>query len=190
MNRRHSRWLALVALTVAVGAAPVSTQAGPASDNLLELATQRGPSLALGFGVLPLHWEVIAPPESMPGSTTSESRLLSDYEPRGKAVSLDVKLRWPTADLPIEPYVVLGPALFVDRPHELSSLMGVPSDPILRVGAKAGAGFNWRLSKEATLFGSYDITTTKVDGFSSGTKSPGANTPTGYDLLYGVRFRY
>ena len=91
----------------------------------------------------------------------------------------------------LEPYVVLGPALFVDEPHELPSLTGVPGDPVVRLGAKAGAGFNWRLSKDTTLFGSYDITTTTVDGFSSrGTKAPATSAPTGYDILYGVRFRY
>jgi hypothetical protein len=70
--------------------------------------------------------------------------------------------------------------------------MAVPSDPTVRVGAKAGAGFNWRLSRDATLFGSYDVTTTKVDGgfTAPGGKAPTANSPTGYDLLYGVRFRY
>jgi hypothetical protein len=87
-------------------------------------------------------------------------------------------------ELPFEPYVVLGPALFVNQPQELA-------DPVLRLGAKAGAGFNWRLSKDATLFGSYDVTTTTVDGFTSpGAKAPAASVPTGYDLLYGVRFRY
>jgi hypothetical protein len=121
----------------------------------------------------------------------AESRMLADPEPRGRAVSFDIKLKWPTADLPIEPYVVLGPALFVSQPQELSSLIGIPADPVLRLGAKAGAGFNWRLSKDATLFGSYDVTTTTVDGFTSaGTKSPAPNAPTGYDLLYGVRFHY
>jgi len=106
-------------------------------------------------------------------------------------MSFDIKLKWPMVELPIEPYLVLGPALFVDQSQELSSLIGIPADPVLRLGAKAGAGFNWRLSKDATLFGSYDVTTTTVDGFTSpGAKAPAASGPTGYDLLYGVRFRY
>jgi len=84
---------------------------------------------------------------------------------------------------------VLGPALFVDQPQDLSSLTAVPGDPTFRIGAKAGAGFNWRLNKDATLWGSYDVTTT-TDGLASrGVKAPGTGTP-GYDLLYGVRFRY
>ena len=178
MNQRLLRCLGIVAAIVAAGAAPVRTEAGASSDNLLELAAKGGPSVGLGFGVSPLHWELIAPPGG-------------DREPRGRAVSFDIKLKWPTAELPIEPYLVLGPALFVDQPHDLSSLTGIPADPVLRLGAKAGAGFNWRLSKDATLFGSYDITTTTVDGFTSpGAKAPAAAPPTGYDVLYGVRFRY
>ena len=182
MNQRVVRCLGIVAAIVAVGAAPVRTEAGASSDNLLELAAKGGPSVGLGFGVSPLHWELIAPP----GAT-----LLDDREPRGRAVSFDIKLKWPTAELPIEPYLVLGPALFVDQPQALSSLTGMPADPVVRLGAKAGAGFNWRLSKDATLFGSYDITTTTVDGFTSpGAKAPATALPSGYDVLYGVRLRY
>jgi hypothetical protein len=186
MNQHVVRWLAIISLTCAVGAAPVRTEAGPSSDNLLELATKAGPFVGLGFGVSPLHWDPIAPPESVAGA--AESRLLGDREPRGRAVSFDLKLRWPTADLPIEPYLVLGPALFVDQPQDLS-MTAVPGDPVVRLGAKAGAGFNWRLGKDATLFGSYDVTTTTESFASRGAKAPTTGTP-GYDLLYGVRFRY
>jgi hypothetical protein len=185
-QKRRLRWLTTVALGVAVAAAPASVLAGASSDNLLELATKSGPAVGLGFGVSPLHWEPLAPPESVAGSAAADRPF---GEPRGRAVSFDLKLRWPTSDLPIEPYVVLGPALFVDEPHEISSLTAVPGDPIFRIGAKAGAGFNWRLNKDATVFGSYDVTTT-TDGLASrGMKAPAAGTP-GYDLLYGVRFRY
>jgi hypothetical protein len=191
MNQRLLRSLGIVAVTIALGASPARTEAGPSTDNLLELAAKGGPAVGLGFGVSPLHWELIAPPEAIAGSTAAESRMLWDREPRGRAMSFDIKLKWPTAELPIEPYVFLGPALFVEQPHELSSMIGIPADPVLRLGAKAGAGFNWRLSKDATLFGSYDVTTTTVDGFTSpGAKAPGPSVPTGYDLLYGVRFRY
>lgn len=191
MNQRVLRWLGILAVTALAAAGPVRAESGASSDNLVELAAKGGPSVALGFGVSPLHLELIPPPEAAPGSTAAESRMLGDREPRGRAVSFDIKLKWPTAELPIEPYLVLGPALFVDQLQELSSPIGIPADPVLRLGAKAGAGFNWRLSKDATLFGSYDVTTTTADRFTSpGTKAPTASTPTGYDLLYGVRFRY
>jgi hypothetical protein len=179
-----------MAVAVVLGAPPVRTEAGPSSDNLLELAAKGGPSVGLGFGVAPLHLELIPPPEAAPGAT-AESRTLADLEPRGRAVSFDLKLRWPKADLPIEPYLVFGPALLVDQPQELSSLIGIPADPVLRLGAKAGAGFNWRLGKDAVLFGSYDVTTSTADRFSApGGKGSAAGGSVGYDLLYGVSFGF
>jgi hypothetical protein len=192
MDRRHVL-LAIVALLTTVVSAPLTTEAGASSDSLLELAAGGGPSVGFGFGVSPLHWEPIASPLAGFGSAAGENATLTDLEPRGRALSLDVKLRWPGAEptTGLQPYVVLGPALFVDQTHELPSLTAIPGDPILRVGAKVGAGFNWRLGKDATLFGSYDVTTTSVDGFTSrGTKTPATSAPGGYDILYGVRFRY
>ena len=189
MNHYFVRWVAVVAMVVVVGAGPVRTEAGASSDNLLELAAKGGPSLGLSFGVLPLHLELIPPPETGLGSA-AESRMPTDAEPRGRAVSFDLKLKWPTGELPIEPYLVLGPALFVDQPHEMSGLIGIPADPILRLGAKAGAGFNWRLGKDATLFGSYDLTTSTVDRFSVPGKGSAAGGSVGHDLLYGVRFGF
>ena len=190
MNQRVLRWLGILAVT-AVAAGPVSAETGAPGDNLLELAAKGGPSVALGLGVSPLHFELIPPSDTVPGSTAAESRTLADRDPRGRAVSFDITLKWPTTDLPIEPYLVLGPALFVEPLHELSSPVGIPADPVFRLGAKAGAGFNWRLSKDATLFGSYDVTTATADRFAyPSPRTPASGTSTGYDLLYGVRFRY
>jgi len=190
LKRHHVRWLAIAALTFALGAAPVTTQAGSSSDNLLNLASQSNSAFGFGFGVSPLHWELLAPPEPVSGATASENRMLGDPQSRGKAVSFDMKLRWPTGDTPFEPYVVLGPALFVEPPQEFSTLIGSQADPVYRLGAKAGAGFNWRLSKDATLFGVYDMTRATGESFTPpGTKGP-ATGSTGYDVLYGVRFRY
>ena len=190
MRQQSALWLGiLTAIVVAV--APGKTQAGPSADNLLELAGRGGPSASLGFGVSPLHWELIAPLPGIGASTSVESRPLVDREPLGRAVSLDFKLRWPTAILGIEPYLVLGPALLVEQPHDPSDLLGGPADPSVRVGAKAGAGFNWQLTTGTTLFGSYDLTTTGVDALNgSRTKAPATVTPTEHELLYGVRFRY
>jgi hypothetical protein len=181
-----------VTLTVIMGAAPATTLAGGSSDPLLDFA-ERGSPIGLGFGISPLHWDLIALPAPIPGARAAESAMLADLEPRGRAVSLDIKLRWPGAEptTALEPFVVVGPALFVDRPQQAISLFGTQADPVLRVGMKAGAGFNWRLSKDTTLFGSYDLTTTGVgDLMSPGAKAPGASGMNGYDILYGVRFRY
>ena len=190
MKQRGLFWLGLLSVIV-VAVAPGRALAGPSSDNLLDLATRGGPSASLGFGVTPLHWDLVAPLPGIAPPTAVETRALAERESFGRAVSLDFKLRWPTADLGIEPYLVLGPALLVEQPHDPSDLMGTPADPSVRLGAKAGAGFNWRLTSGATLFGSYDITTSGVDALTSSRgKAPATGVPTEHELLYGVRFRY
>lgn len=189
MKQRSVSWLAIagVALALAVGVARAQAQGNASSDTLLELAAKGGPSVGFSFGVSPLHWDLIAPLGTPSGPTAAENRLLYEREARARALSLDFKLKWPTAEQ-LEPYVSLGPALVVDQRQDV---IGVPSDPSLQLGAKAGAGFNWRLSKDATLFGSYDFTTKTTDGLSSlGAKTPATSPSTGYDLMYGVRFRY
>src|SRR5438874_8546787 len=191
MNGRHVHWLA-VALLVAAVAAPATTQAGATSDNLLELAAKGGPAIGFGVGVSRSPWSLLAIPHAMTGSPVPDEAMVPELEAR-RAVSLDVKLRWPVADLPMgfEPYAIMGPALVVSSPHEPYSLFGNPGDPILRVGATLGAGFNLKLNKTTTLFGSYDLTTTTGEAFPAlGVKAPSAGAPTTYDALYGVRFRY
>jgi hypothetical protein len=189
MKRRAALWLGMVAVIVLV--AP-TTHAGPSSsDNLLELAGKGGPSASLGFGVSPLRWELVAPLPGIAASTAAEGRTLADQDPLGRAVSVDFKLKWPAAEFGLEPYVVLGPALLVEQRYNPSDLTAAPSDPTFRLGAKAGAGFNWHLSGGATLFGSYDVTTAGADAFSaSRTRTPATGVPTEHELLYGVRFRY
>lgn len=190
MKQRLSLWLGVVT-TIVLAAAPGATLAGPSSENLLDLAGRGGPAASLGFGVSPLRWELIAPLPGIAAPTAAESRPLAEQEPFGRAVSVDFKLKWPSAEFGLEPYVVLGPALLVEQRYDASDLMGIPADPTFRLGAKAGAGFNWQLSRSATLFGSYDLTTTGADAFSSSrTKAPTTGVPTEHELLYGVRFRY
>ncbi len=194
MNRSHLRWLVVLFL-VAVGGAPATTEAGASSDTLLELAAKGGPAVGFGFGVSRSAWELITLPQATPGSTPADHGTLPELEPHSRAVSLDVKLRWPSAAEPamgFEPYAVMGPALLLNSPQEAYSLFGIPGDPVVRLGAKVGAGFNWRLNKTTTLFGLYDLTTTTPGDSvpASGVKAPGAGAPTSYDTLYGIRFRY
>ena len=188
MNRRGMARLAVVMLAVlALAEAPAPVCAGAASESLLELSGARGPALSLGFGVSPLHWETVDPLD-VPGSA-AENAMLLEMEPRGRALSFDVKLRWPGAEPTsvFEPYLVLGPALYVEEP---ASRLGVHVDPVLRLGAKAGAGFNVRLGKDTTLFGAYDLNTVDVGGLMSPGSRPATGLIDGYDVLYGVRFRY
>ena len=189
-GRRVRRFLFAVVL-IALGS-PVTTEAGSTADNLLELAAKGGgPALGLGVGVSSSPRSLLTVPHALTGSTTDEAAL-PDLEPR-RALSLDVKLRWPVGEQPVgfEPYAVMGPALVVNPLHEPYSLFATPSDPSVRVGAKLGAGFNLRLNKAATLYGSYDVTTTTPEGVPAlGAKAPAAGSPTTYDALYGIRFRY
>jgi hypothetical protein len=190
MKQRAARWLGVVTVIV-LAVAPGMALAGPSTDNLLELAGKGGPSASLGFGVSPLRWDLIAPLPGMAAPAAAENRVLADPDPLGRAVSVDFKLKWPSAEFGLEPYLVLGPALLVEQRYDPSDLMGPPTDPTFRLGAKAGAGFNWRLSRGATLFGSYDVTTSGTDTFSSSrTRAPATAVPTEHELLYGLRFRY
>jgi hypothetical protein len=186
--KRVRTWLPILALAATAVLAPVGAHAGPSSDSLLELAGKGGPSLGLGLGVTPLHWDLSAPAGGQ-GSAAPDGRVYTDPDAAGRAMSLDVTVKWPRSDLPIEPYLTLGPALIVDQPHEFSGLLGNVGDPVLHLGAKAGAGFNWRLTKDATLFGSYDVTTSAAERSPFGSKTAGAGG-TAYDVLYGLRFRY
>ena len=182
----------MMLLAVAVAGAPGTTHAGSSSENLLELAAKGGPSVGLGFGVPRLDWRLIAPLPTLSGSTSNDTPTSADLE-RSRALSFDVKLGWPGADLPMgfEPYAVMGPALFVDSPYETYGMHGAAGDPHLRLGARVGAGFNWRLRSDVTLFGSYDVTTTPFEGASPlGLRTPASSSPTSYDALYGIRFRY
>jgi len=192
MKQRHVRWFALLLLAVVMAGAPGTTQAGSSSDNLLELAGKGGPSVGLGFGVPRLDWQLIAPLPALSGSTAADTPTSADLE-RSRALSFDLKLGWPGTDLPqgFEPYAVLGPALFVDSPYDTYGMFGAAGDPHVRVGARVGAGFNWRVRRDVTLFGSYDVTTTPFEGASPlGLRAPATSSPTSYDALYGIRFRY
>lgn len=186
MNHRVSRFIG-IALVAVVGLTPLVTEAGPSSDSLVELAAKGGPSVGLSLGVSPLRFDLLGPLEPAGVATIGDNGLLGERE-RARAVSFDIKLRWPTADVPFEPYLVLGPALLVDHGQDMSGLTGIPPDPVVRLGAKAGAGFSWKLGKDTRLFGSYDVTTGTVDRYAVPQgRAPAPSGTIGYDLLYGVR---
>jgi hypothetical protein len=112
----------------------------------------------------------------------------------GATVSLDLRVGWPPTGAEggegpaLQPYLALGPALFIAEPADAESLLGPQSDPTLMLGFKAGAGINWRLDRGAVLFGEYRLT-----HGSSGPLSPlglSSGDTGGYDLLYGVRLRF
>lgn len=194
---------AVAALMVALGAAPAAL-AGPASElsadlgriaagsppaTILDHLTEEGSPVRLGLGVTPLRWQL---PATIPGAVGGESERPLDAEARGTALSFDLTLAWPgtTKVGTLEPYVALGPALFVIEPDYAGRLLGTRVDPTLQLGAKAGAGVNWRLGKHATLFGAYEVTTAGPGGLTSRDTKASESGIRGYDFTYGLRFLY
>jgi hypothetical protein len=145
---------------------PSTAERGPAAWSSV------GRRLGLGLDVGPLH--VMDP---------------------GATVSLDLRVGWPPAGgaepedgRGLQPYLTVGPALFIAEPADAESLLGPQSDPTLTLGFKAGAGVSWRLDRGALLFGEYRLTRGSAGPLSPfGIQSDDAG---GYDLLYGVRFRF
>lgn len=180
------RFARIVALLVAVVAAPVTAFAGPDSEPFLERLLDTGAS-AFSFGVSESSFLDLGAPAN-PGERAREL----DADTRSKAMSFDLKLKWPGAEtMPVEPYVTLGPALIVTDPDSFAALAGSRVDPGVRLGAKVGAGLNWRLGKDTTLFGAYGFTTESPHGLlTNGPRAPGDAGNTGFDLMYGIRFRY
>ena len=149
-------------------------------------------AFTVGFGVSPLRAQLPPPLAAVPGGQAGDSGRPIDYDDSGTALSFDFKLRWPGSEaLPLEPYLTLGPALFVVEPDYASRLLGTRVDPTFRLGAKAGAGLNWRLTKDLTLFGAYEITTPADSALPSfGARSGADSAVGGYDFTYGLRLRY
>jgi hypothetical protein len=171
--------LVLTSSVIALGGAAAEPAPGPAVD--------LGSVLSVGFGVSPLGVQLPALPVGVGGA---EGPTALDAE--GKALSFDVRLRWPGADGagPLEPYLSFGPALFLVEPDYAGLLLGTRTDPSVRVGAKAGAGLNWRLGRDVTLFGAYDFTTSADGGSSSRVRAGSDPSASGYDFTYGIRFRF
>lgn len=180
------QFAAVVALLVTVVAVPVTTFAGSDSEPFLERLLDTGAS-AFSFGVSePSFWDLGAP------ANLGERERALNADPRGKAISFDLKLKWPGAEtMPVEPYVTLGPALIVSDPDSFAALAGSAVDPGVRLGAKVGGGLNWRLGKDTTLFGAYGFTTDSPNGLlTDSPRTHGDAGNTGFDLMYGIRFRY
>jgi hypothetical protein len=165
-------------VAVMLALAPMVALAAPPGAPVLEHLTDLGGAISLGFGVTPLRPE-LTPPVPAPPELSLQS----------SALSFDLKLRWPGSDVlkSLEPYLVLGPALFVVEPDYVSRLLGTRVDPTLRLGTKAGAGVNWHLGKDLTLFGAYESTTGGATPFG---KTSGDAAVTGHDFTYGIRLRY
>jgi opacity protein-like surface antigen len=164
------------------------------SESLLERLGLGGGGVSFDLGVAPLRttFGSIGGP-SLSGAQGGEPSVrLIDSNLYGTAMSFDLKLGWPGSErAAVEPYVTLGPALFIMEPDYVSRLLGTRADPTYRVGARAGAGLNWHLSKNATLFSAYEFTRPgQSGGLSPAARTPDDNRFGTYDFTYGLRFQY
>jgi hypothetical protein len=175
--------LVLTLPPIAFGGAAAKPALGPAVD--------LGSVLSVGFGVSPLGVQLPALPVGVSGQGRDAGPATA-LEAESKALSFDVKLRWPGSEGagPLEPYLSFGPVLFLVEPDYAGVLLGTRTEPSVRVGAKAGAGLNWRLGRDVTLFGAYELTTPADGGLSSGVRAGSDSSVGGYDLTYGIRFRF
>jgi hypothetical protein len=178
--------LTFLLVTVAPGLAGEMSTEAPATQ------PDAASAFTVGFGVSPLRAQLPAPLAAVPGGQAGDSGRPVDFDSNGTALSFDFKLRWPGGEaLPLEPYMTLGPALFVVEPDYASRLLGTRVDPTFRLGAKAGAGLNWRLTRDLTLFGAYEVTTPADSALPSfGARSGADSAVGGHDFTYGLRLRY
>jgi hypothetical protein len=186
--------LAVSGVTPAIGAdAMMNPSRGEeGSDSTLDRLADGLPGVGFGLDVSPLRSQFgVEPPSAATGLQNAEPAGFHDSD--GKTLSFNLKLGWPGTDKSslVEPYVNLGPTLFVVEPDYLRRLVGARPDASYRLGAQAGAGVNLHLGKNAELFTAYEATSRN----QAAVPSPGAKTPTesglsGFDVTYGLRLRY
>jgi opacity protein-like surface antigen len=117
-----------------------------------------------------------------------------DTDLRGSGVSLDLKLRWPTASTTgasgfgvVEPYLSFGPMLVAAG----SDGLRVSQSGSMSLGLSMGAGFSWRFAGNAELFGGYRFMQYGRDSmFSRGERSSSDPDGIGHDVLYGISVRF
>ena len=157
----------------------------------LEHLADAGP-LSFSLGVAPLRLQLAVPTTAF-GTQEAEGSRPTGANAQLTALSFDLTVRWPgtSAMSVLEPYMAIGPALFLGAPDYSAGMPAARVDPSLRLGAKGGAGINWRFGKAATLFGAYEVTTAGESNLAAlGAKSPSDPALHGYDFTYGLRFRY
>lgn len=153
------------------------------------------PGLGLGVGVQPLHGDRGSTSAALPGAAQAllgPYRLLDD---RGTAISFDLRLRWPSpVDLAgagaLQPYVAVGPALFLAEPDVSSQILNSRADTALSLGVRAGAGVTWSFDRTGSFFSEYRFIRGARESNVLGGRNGASEDPGGFDLLYGVRFRF
>lgn len=174
----------------APGSEATATETGRTATLLEALGgwSAAGGLFGVGFDVTPLRPVLSAAPAEDPRDPRSR---VGDP---GRAISFDLRLRWPSAlgetggTGALQPYVAVGPALLVAESDDPLAVLADRPDVTLSLGVRAGAGVTWRLDRNATLFGEYRFTR----GGDSALAPLGgaARDVSGYDFLYGVRLRF
>ena len=135
------------------------------------------PSFRLGGGLLDM------------GVDVGPYRLL---EP-STSVGFDVRMRWPSpaglGDLSaLQPYFLVGPTFFMTDPDHVTRTLDPRADTTYGLGVRAGAGVNWSLDPDSTLYGEYHVTRGGAERLLPLGRS--ATDVSGFDLMYGVRVRF
>lgn len=123
---------------------------------------------------------------------------LIDSDLLGKAMSFDLKLRWPSSSASgasgtssLAPYLSFGPTVLVPgadgvmRPGQPAGSNGP-----MALGLSWGAGLSWRFARNAELFGSYRFMQFGRDSLSPGDRTFSGSELTGHDFLYGINLRF
>jgi len=78
------------------------------------------------------------------------------------SVGFDLRMRWPSpatlGDLSaFQPYFLLGPTFVMTDPDHITRTLDPHADTTYGLGVRAGAGVNWSLDPNSTLFGEYRV---------------------------------
>jgi len=130
-----------------------------------------------------------------PAVGTAPYRLL-DADLLGTAISLGLKLRWPTTGAStlnaLAPYLSFGPTVLLPGADaSRSGQLGGRTESSMALGLSWGAGLSWRFTRNAELFGGYRFLQFGRDGLSHGDRAvPSETDLTGHDVLYGISIRF
>ena len=204
MRRISRSWLAValaVAVTVAAGPALSSAQSAASSARNPEVDRWLDSSqpFSLGFDtnrfrVSTLGARPVIGTED-PSLGTAPYRLL-DADLLGTAISLGLKLKWPTTSASalsaLAPYLSFGPTVLFPADDSLrAGPSGGRSESSMALGLSWGAGLSWRFARNAELFGSYRFLQFGRDSLSHGDRTTPSDTElTGHDILYGISIRF
>ena len=142
------------------------------------------------FRISNLGRPLISADDANPGNA---SYRIIDTDLRGSGVSLDLKLRWPSATSTstsgfgtVEPYLSFGPMLVAAGSEGLR----VTQAGAMSLGLSMGAGLSWRFARNAELFGGYRFMQYGRESMFSGGARSSDPDGIGHDVLYGISVRF